>query len=208
MTFKTKIAIVVLCALYLLLMLWTPFRFDWFFKIAPLLIVLYQAVIHLTGKVRNLAVVALIFSMMGDVILTLDIFIAGLVAFLVAQVIYIVIFFGRHQSFAHRSWLSIPLIGYMLFMAWFLFPSLGEMAAPVMVYLVAIGVMGLSAITSQYPGRWLVAGTLIFIVSDTLIAISQFISPVPAGEWWVMITYYLAQFAIINSLIQYHKIQD
>lgn len=198
-----QIGFVFLSLSYLLIMFWTPFTGDWFFKILPLFIILYQVQQHLSGATRILAITALIFSMAGDIILNLDNFVAGLAAFLVAQIMYSVLFIRAYNSLFHRYHLSLILLAYMTFMVWLLLPRLGDMAIPVMAYLVVIGVMGFTSVMSSIKG--LVAGALIFILSDSLIAMSQFVAVVPAGGWWVMITYYAAQFLIHNSLIRHYN---
>ena len=75
----------------------------------------------------------------------LDFFIFGLGAFLVAQVIYTIIFATRLERKRHK----IPLVlGIFVFggaLAWILVPKLGELMIPVLVYMGVILAMGITA---------------------------------------------------------------
>lgn len=51
-------------------------------------------------------------------------------------------------------------------------------------------------------------GALFFIVSDTLLALNKFIEPLPAGHYVIMITYILAQYAIVTGIAEAHRTQQ
>jgi len=97
--------------------------------------------------------------------------------------------------------MSAGLLIYMLFMAWLLLPNLGDLQLPVMAYLLTIAAMGLLALHSSLPMRWAVLGALVFIISDSFIAINKFFSPLPFASYWIMSTYYAAQFMLVTSLV-------
>jgi uncharacterized membrane protein YhhN len=74
-----------------------------------------------------------------------------------------------------------------------LWPGLGGLAVPVLVYIAALTTMAATAIGSEArypPVAW---GALLFVVSDSLIGISRFREPVPMGDCLVWGTYYVAQ---------------
>jgi len=77
-----------------------------------------------------------------------------------------------------------------------LFPHLGDMLIPVAAYLFIIFAMGISAALGAANHTLVIAGAGLFILSDSLIAINQFLTPVPLSDLLIMITYYLAQLFI------------
>ena len=88
-----------------------------------------------------------------------------------------------------------------------LWPKLGEMQIPVLVYSIVITLMGLAAL-DRYgavspKSFWKVLiGALLFILSDSLIAYSRFgqeIVEISLPGFWIMLTYILAQFLIITG---------
>ena len=128
---------------------------------------------HANGSAyRALVVAGLVCSLAGDVFLMLprDRFVAGLVSFLFAHLFYIAAFTldGRHVS----VWTAVPLLLYGALMLSRLWPRLGKLKVPVVVYVSVILWMALQA-----SGRWLMvggwsgaaagAGALLFVVSDS-----------------------------------------
>jgi alkylglycerol monooxygenase len=41
-------------------------------------------------------------------------------------------------------------------------------------------------------------GACVFMVSDSLIAINKFVTPVPLASLWILVTYYAAQMLIVH----------
>ena len=77
-----------------------------------------------------------------------------------------------------------------------------------MVYALILIVMVLNSVFRY--GRtinasfWLVfVGSIFFMLSDSVLAINKFFSPVTAAGFWVMSTYILAQFLIIQGLLKH-----
>ena len=97
------------------------------------------------------------------------------------------------------------IIIYMCGMAWLLIPNLGDLKLPVMAYFIAIAAMGLLALQSSLPLRWTVLGALLFIISDSFIAINKFINPFPFESYWIMSTYYVAQFMLVTGFVHSTK---
>ena len=85
---------------------------------------------------------------------------------------------------------------YFIIMGVLLFPRLGDMLIPVAAYLFIILAMGISAALGTANRTLVIVGALLFILSDSLIAINRFLTPVPLAGFLIMITYYLAQFFI------------
>lgn len=186
-----------LAALYLLAMLWLPFPGDAAVKALP---IVYLAVLAWQHGARGLTL-ALIASAVGDVLLAYDAFVPGLAVFLLAQLIYALLF-ARHWLWRSER---LPLLLMLLLWCGALFiaigPNLGALLVPVLAYLLAIVSMGLTATMNRqaiWPG---VAGAACFVLSDSLIAVEMFLTVLPGHGWAVMLTYYLAQWLLTRALL-------
>jgi uncharacterized membrane protein YhhN len=76
------------------------------------------------------------------------------------------------------------------------------MAIPVYIYMAAIMLMGIFASLRASKNDFTLYGAISFIVSDSIIAINKFMMPVPAADYIVMITYYLALFLIVYGFLR------
>jgi len=156
------------------------------------------AIRRLTGPERWLLGGALAASTVGDVLLELKgLFVPGLGAFLVAQLGYAALFArdwpGRERlDTRQRVLIGLVLIGCAGLTAW-LWPGLGGLAAPVVVYIAALTAMATTAIGAgpRYPP--VASGAILFVVSDSLIGVGRFRGPLPLGEYVVWATYFIAQ---------------
>jgi uncharacterized membrane protein YhhN len=164
---------------------------------------------------RMLVFAALVFSLTGDVLLLLEkhralFFAAGLASFLLAHILYILFFFSIRL--AQRSVLKkypaiVMLVAiYVLFFLWLLIPSLGALKIPVIIYALVLGSMLLTAIhvysDANAGGKLLIAGALFFVVSDSLLAIDKFYTPVAHAGVYIMFTYAMAQFLLVKGFIK------
>ncbi len=160
---------------------------------------------QLENTVKTILSAALIFSMAGDIGLTLPLekqLELGLVCFLFAHMTYIYLFIKG--SSIHFSWiktlLSILIACISSLMLYLLYPYLGPMTLPVLVYVAVITVMGLFALQMN----WIIAfGAVLFMLSDALIAFNQFVFKQADFMFWIMLTYYLAQLFIVKGSIGY-----
>ena len=146
---------------------------------------------------------ALAFSSLGDALLDLDperFFIRGLLAFLVAHLIYILLFVRNWiRPLRPRGWqlaLQAAVLIYSMLLSQWLAPSLGAVAGPVMLYVCVITVMVVSAVLAGFSKPWIYSGVILFLISDSIIAVNKFKSPVPGRDYLVWTTYYLAQYGI------------
>lgn len=149
-------------------------------------------------KFQLLFTLGLFFSFIGDVfLLSKEYFLPGLASFLLAHLFYIVTFYGKRK-------IKIPgvlyfLTGlYLIGFLWFLYPSLGEMKIPVILYAVVICVMFLFAFKTN--NRSLVIGALLFLVSDSLLAVGLFYNSNLVLSLLVMITYVAAQYFLMQGM--------
>lgn len=154
---------------------------------------------------KYLIIAGLVFSMAGDVFLMLpsDRFLSGLVAFLVAHLFYIVAFMSGISTLIW--WPLIPLVTYGLVIYIILAPYLGKLKPPVIIYIVVILVMGWSAWarwrqTGQSGMLQAFIGAILFVVSDTILAIDRFRGSFKAARVLNLTTYFAAQCFIAGSV--------
>lgn len=155
---------------------------------------------------RTALVVALVLSMVGDVFLMLpgreqdsdgpNLFVAGLAAFLVAHVAYVVGFVLDGVELSKMVLGLVPLAAIGLFAARPIIAGVrssdeAELATPVIAYIGVISVMVLLAFGTGDSRA--MAGALLFAFSDSLIAFGRFVRPRPWFPLAVIITYHLAQ---------------
>ena len=90
----------------------------------------------------------------------------------------------------------------------FLYPYLGEMKIAVPVYGIVISFMLLLAlhmlfISNKPAGQMMAAGAVLFVVSDSLLAMNKFYSPFENAGLLIMLIYGLAQVIIVAGAIRY-----
>jgi uncharacterized membrane protein YhhN len=73
------------------------------------------------------------------------------------------------------------------------------MIAPVAVYIAVIAAMVVSAIAGG--SAWGIAGAVLFLVSDSLIAENRFVAPRAWAPIAVMVTYHLALAGLVIGLV-------
>jgi uncharacterized membrane protein YhhN len=172
-------------------------------------------------KVVQLALSAFLFSWLGDLFLMFGdkkflFFMLGLLSFLAAQIVYIYLFLLTIRLSGKRSFLKKEpywLIAYIAFGLIFyivLFEHLDAvLKIGVMAYLVALlgmSVMALNRFGNGHPVSFslVFTGSLLFIVSDSLIALNKFVVAIPYEGILIMATYIGAQYLIMRGLlIQY-----
>jgi uncharacterized membrane protein YhhN len=162
---------------------------------------------------------AILFSFFGDVLLMFmdhgEIwFITGLAAFLFAQVFYIITYRQYRYKRSNVSGqtikmvYSLAVIAYAIILWISLFSYLGEMLLPVTLYTITILFMVIMAIsrhhrTSRSSFYLVFSGAVIFLISDSMIAINKFMVAVPYERLLVISTYMIAQFLIIAGLAKH-----
>jgi uncharacterized membrane protein YhhN len=180
---------------------------GWAVKAIPALSLAMLTWRFVPGIERRWLSLALLFSAAGDAVLGWNdlyggpYFVIGLVLFLVAHVFFIVAFATRFALLRSRIPVAALLTGYSALLTWFLWPNLGEMALPVLVYIVVITVMAIVATLRTMRGNALVLGALAFMLSDSLLAVNRFWTPVPAASYWIITSYYFAQYMIAHAFV-------
>ena len=177
----------------------------------PFLMVSLVIVYLVSSKKANFWVVsALFFSFWGDVFLLFkeEFFIYGLASFLIAHILYIKITAGflKKISFQKIVFSSIPFVLILLGLLFLIKDNLEEMLLPVIVYGITICTFGAVALLNYMQERtsenlWLFLGAIIFIISDSLIAINRFYEPKEMYAISIMITYIVAQYLICKAMV-------
>ena len=171
-----------------------------------LLVATALALDPLDGTVRAWFVAALVLSLAGDVFLMLptDRFVLGLASFLLGHLAYVV---GMHVDGVDGPRFLVGIVVVMAALAVLGTvilrgvragpnPALG---GPVVAYMFVISAMVASAIGVGHVTG--IVGASSFYASDALIAWNRFIRETPYGRLSIMVTYNLAQGALVLSLV-------
>jgi uncharacterized membrane protein YhhN len=151
---------------------------------------------------RQLVLIGLGFSLAGDVFLMLPAhpFIAGLASFLVAHILYVAAFTSAAPAeLAPLAFAPFAVAaGFVLRALW---PHLGRLRIPVVIYVLAIALMIWRA-GAQWTALGSTAATLalvgaaLFGLSDAVLALNRFRAPIAGAQAVVLSTYWAAQWAI------------
>lgn len=123
-------------------------------------------------------------------------FLAGLASFLLGHLAYCNALLRRGVRLGGGAGVRaalVPLVPTLALLA-ALAPALPrDLVLPVVAYAAASAALAALALALAPPSGWAVAGALLFLSSDALLAVDRFLSPLPAGKLLVMLTYYGAQ---------------
>ena len=159
------------------------------------------------SSVRGWFVVALVWSLFGDVFLMLprDLFVAGLASFLLAHIAYIVgMWIDGQQAVALALGVVIAGVGVVVIGRRILRAVRGgeqaDMAAPVTAYMTIISLMLASATGTRQP--LVIGGAALFYASDATIAWGRFVRARPWHRLAIIVSYHLAQVGLTLSLLR------
>lgn len=177
---------------------------------------------NIEKKVVQLAVFAFLFSWIGDVLLMLThksplFFILGLSSFLIAQIVYIFLFLktinlsGKKPLLKKKPYYLIVYIAYGLIVYTLLYNHLDVVfRIALFVYMVALLSMSSMALNRFGNGHsvsfsYVFIGSVLFVLSDTLIAINKFLVAIPYEGLLIMTTYIAAQYLIMRGLVKQYE---
>jgi uncharacterized membrane protein YhhN len=162
---------------------------------------------------------ALVFSLAGDILLLYPMraFILGLVAFLFAQVAYILGFNAILPPLVPAltaAFVVFLLVGmvYLVFQAEIRKkPDLKRMRPAILLYALMLSAMAASAVLNLFKPAWhstaaslTALGGILFLSSDLMLAHNRFVRQFRSSHILVMMTYHLAQLLLVlGALIQY-----
>ncbi len=195
-----------------------PNAIHYFTKSALMItLILYflSAVKGVKFKDKTLFIFAMICALLGDTFLIFQaqnplFFMLGLGAFLLMQIGYS-LYFNREIKFKksllfHAPYWMIFVIIYDLMLYINVSENSGNLKGAILAYTICIATMMLSAINrfgqiSQNSFRWVFFGALFFLISDSILAVNKFASPVSNAGFWIMSTYTLAQYLIVRGVV-------
>lgn len=199
-----SLLILLMSIMYIFFIPSEPFAVKILFKLIPMWLIIYYAFIQKTEGVRQnkgLILTGLFFCMLGDGLLHW--FVIGLSCFLIGHIIY-TFGFLKQWTFSKLRCLSIlPLFVFDLIMGEKLIHALqlsgkDELILPVLFYIGAISIMAWAAFMTG--NLYAIFGSLLFVISDTILSWNMFISDVPYSHFLIMATYYSAQYCIASSI--------
>jgi len=179
------------------------------FKVIPMLLIIILAASQKGfKKYQLLIVVGLAFCMVGDY--TLQWFLIGLTSFLIGHIFYIFAFSSTNERQV-PTWAKVILLVYGASMAvWIAGTVLSSgdivLGIAVIAYISIILLMGWTAIRTG--STFAIIGALLFIASDSYLAINKFVMPLSFSHEIIMLTYYSAQLLIALSILQYSEIRS
>ena len=162
--------------------------------------------------VKRWIVIGLVCSLGGDVALLWPVqgFLAGLVAFLLGHLSYLVALTRRVKFLASPPAFGVWAIVAASVLAWLWAGVPAELHAPVLVYVCALGAMAGQA-TSVWlarradadAARWRIValGGALFVLSDAILAADKFVVGVPLPTLWNLSIYWLAQWFIARAAV-------
>jgi len=182
----------------------------------PLLITFFNfQTKEFASSLKKWIILALIFSWTGDVLLMFEFmngnfFIFGLVTFLIAHIFYILFYENviRREGLRKNYWWFLPVIIYYFALIYILSPNLGDMKLPVRIYGIVISYMLIQALQTGRikdlgAATLMIAGAILFITSDSILAINKFYESFEFAEISIMLTYGLAQLLITLGAVRY-----
>jgi uncharacterized membrane protein YhhN len=191
------------------------------------LTIVFSLLLFLVYKSRLLSVkpvftlAGLFLSICGDATLAFQdktpaCFIVGLACFLLAHVFYVL--FYRQSNVAenfeskikHKALWQTLIVIYSLGFCFFLSPHLASLKLPVFIYAFILMLMNSFALnrSGRVPAEsfhYILAGALLFTVSDSALALNKFVGAFKYSGVFIMCTYAIAQYLITCGTISYYK---
>jgi uncharacterized membrane protein YhhN len=192
-----------------------PLLLAWFFVATK------SYIDNTSGRYRFYIAFALLFSWVGDIFLigpgSLN-FVCGIGAFLIAQVFYVLFFFRvkpLHKSnIVFAATVAVIILAYLITLNILLWQKVNEQQfiVPVFAYSIVLGLMLFASFNTcnakqlhnNIASRF-IAGAIIFVLSDSMIALNSFYLTKPLPGFYIMLTYCVAQFFIVSGAVKFIK---
>jgi uncharacterized membrane protein YhhN len=190
------------------------------YLVKPLIMIWIAVYFMIFKKKKTFALpvlLAFFFSWLGDNFLMFSgqdelFFFAGVGGFFCAQITYIYTF-SRYSEKGGKGYLHKNPLLILVFLAYvagiliLLFPGLEGLMKPIII-VYALSLMGMSMMALNRMGRvgrrsylLVFTGSILFLLSDSMIALNKFYSEFWLAGFWIMITYITAQYLIMRGLI-------
>lgn len=189
------------------------------YALKPLTMVFLFAFLFTATKLEGIALwfgIGIILSMFGDIFLMLknEQFLAGLVAFLLAHLAYII---GFNQSLPPLDLFGLLMAVILGLIAAQIYKRIAaglakqgkeSLQKPVFAYTAIIAIMLLSALLTFSRSDWsknaatiVSIGATLFLISDVLLAWTKFIQPIKNGRVKNIAAYHLGQIILIYGVV-------
>ncbi|NQX85614.1 MAG: lysoplasmalogenase [Flavobacteriaceae bacterium] len=166
----------------------------------------------LDAKTRLFTVLALVCSLTGDILLMYSstselYFIGGLIAFLLAHIMYIIVFLKQRDKHTSVQPITLILLLYGAGIFYMLKAGLNTLMIPIIVYMLVILSMAVTAFmrkgkVSKTSFTMVFLGAILFLISDSILALNKFYEPMYSSGITVILTYGIAQYLIVLGLLK------
>ena len=206
--------------IYIIILFFGKENVAWFLKPFLLLFLIIAVYLQKQFTTKKILLIALTLSWIGDIILMFAdhgeiYFIAGLIAFLLSHIFYIILFRKQVVSILNKNkitfWLGTSLvILYLEAMAFILLPNLGDLKIPIFIYAFTISIMLFCALNGflhwQKPAnKYVLIGAIFFVTSDSILAFNKFYFTLPNNSFLIMSAYLVAQYLITLGILNLNK---
>ena len=172
----------------------------------------FQSVVLRGAKQHQFIFAAIVFSLIGDIFLMYEgFFIQGLGAFLIAHIFYILAFRPEASRFFSKKELLFPatlVLIYGAILIGIVLPNVSSaLKIPIIVYSMTILIMLLMALhrldnVSAMSFKYVIIGASLFVISDSMIAISKFVTSFSMDGVLIMATYGVGQYLIVEGFLK------
>ena len=158
---------------------------------------------------ETLFVAALCFHSAGDVLLEWDrtnFFLPAVGTFMLGHLLYLATFWPDVAAFEAMSVAKKILLGaivlYGVVMAMLIVPHLPKnLLAAVVLYMGVILAMTIVVTCTSYRNPWLIVGAILYVISDSLIALNTFVRPLGPGAHLIWPLYYAGQLLLVTGFM-------
>jgi uncharacterized membrane protein YhhN len=156
---------------------------------------------------------ALLLHATGDALIETAPLPAAMAAFGAGHLVYAALFWRARRSWEEVRGGAKLVVGLLALAAALVLarvaPALGGvLAAAVPLYTAALAAMAALAQVVRRGRPWVPAGALLYVVSDTLLALDRFAGPLDGARWLVWPAYWLGQAAIAFGWLRASPIEE
>ena len=199
--------IIVMGVFYIFFAPHEPLFISILFKIIPMLSIILYAFLRAksTANIQRfdwVMMTGIAVCTIADAAIAIT-FIAGLVIFLLGHIVYIIGFSTKVKWDSKRFLIIIPLLVSGFIYGQHLTKHISEqeswLIGPVLAYIVVISIMVLMAFMTG--NIYAMVGSLLFYLSDSILAWNMFIESLTFSKLYIMSTYYAGQLFIAHSIM-------
>ena len=189
---------------------------QWFVIFKPLttILILFIALINFKSAPRKFAIyisIGLVFCILGDIfLLEQSGFLYGLVAFLMAHILFSVGFISI-DGFKTYWKPAMILLAFIALFYGYLSDNLGDMTIPVIAYMLVISFMVWQGISlyiwrSEKVYLWIAISAVLFLISDSILAVNQFKFNFKEAPIYNLATYWTSLLLLANAFRYFKKV--